>query len=178
MKLLQQTLMNFQVFISCYHTEDISFFSFLLNDILEISILIYILQDDYLDCFGDPQVIGKVSFRVTTLIWFVECNCINHQYITSLNKEYGSQCYLSCYQIGTDIEDFKCSWLVVKALEICNEEQKKTLYVSQELILPLFCFFHYYHLQDLLNNTSSVTTLPGKLWESRSSQCCKSEGTL
>ena len=27
----------------CYHTEDISFFSFLLNDILEISILIYIL---------------------------------------------------------------------------------------------------------------------------------------
>ncbi|PPD74779.1 hypothetical protein GOBAR_DD28307 [Gossypium barbadense] len=31
-------------------------------------------------------------------------------------------------QIGTDIEDFKCSWLVVKALEICNEEQKKVLY--------------------------------------------------
>ncbi|KAL2483686.1 Uncharacterized protein Fot_45130 [Forsythia ovata] len=47
------------------------------------------VQDDYLDCFGDPEVIGK---------------------------------------IGTDIEDFKCSWLVVKALEHCNEEQKKTLY--------------------------------------------------
>ncbi|KAH1083311.1 hypothetical protein J1N35_023072, partial [Gossypium stocksii] len=31
-------------------------------------------------------------------------------------------------KIGTDIEDFKCSWLVVKALEICNEEQKKVLY--------------------------------------------------
>ncbi|KAH1039477.1 hypothetical protein J1N35_041220 [Gossypium stocksii] len=30
--------------------------------------------------------------------------------------------------IGTDIEDFKCFWLVVKALEICNEEQKKVLY--------------------------------------------------
>lgn len=33
------------------------------------------------------------------------------------------------YQIGTDIEDFKCSWLVVKALEHCNEEQKKILFV-------------------------------------------------
>ncbi|GAB2284801.1 glycerol channel [Dionaea muscipula] len=47
------------------------------------------VQDDFLDCFGDPAFIGK---------------------------------------IGTDIEDFKCSWLVVKALEICNEEQKRLLY--------------------------------------------------
>nr|XP_027086341.1 farnesyl pyrophosphate synthase 1 isoform X1 [Coffea arabica] len=31
-------------------------------------------------------------------------------------------------KIGTDIEDFKCSWLVVKALERCSEEQKKILF--------------------------------------------------
>lgn len=31
-------------------------------------------------------------------------------------------------QIGTDIEDFKCSWLVVKALELSNFEQKQFLY--------------------------------------------------
>ncbi|KAG7605286.1 Farnesyl pyrophosphate synthase 1 [Arabidopsis thaliana] len=47
------------------------------------------VQDDYLDCFADPETLGK---------------------------------------IGTDIEDFKCSWLVVKALERCSEEQTKILY--------------------------------------------------
>lgn len=46
------------------------------------------VQDDFLDCFGDPEVIGK---------------------------------------IGTDIEDFKCSWLVVQALQRANENQMKTL---------------------------------------------------
>lgn len=47
------------------------------------------VQDDFLDCYGDPEFIGK---------------------------------------IGTDIEDFKCSWLVVKATELCNEEKKKVLF--------------------------------------------------
>ncbi|KAM3350656.1 hypothetical protein ACQJBY_023010 [Aegilops geniculata] len=46
------------------------------------------VQDDYLDCFGDPESIGK---------------------------------------IGTDIEDYKCSWLVVQALEHADESQKGIL---------------------------------------------------
>ena len=57
------------------------------------------VQDDFLDCFGDPEVTGK---------------------------------------IGTDIEDGKCSWLVVTALSICSPTQR-------QLIQVLYCSsIHYY----------------------------------
>ncbi|XP_072917305.1 farnesyl pyrophosphate synthase [Hemitrygon akajei] len=46
------------------------------------------IQDDYLDCYGDPEVTGKV---------------------------------------GTDIEDNKCSWLVVQALKSVTPKQRRVL---------------------------------------------------
>jgi len=46
------------------------------------------IQDDYLDCYGAPEVIGKV---------------------------------------GRDIEENKCGWLVVQALDRCTAEQRKIL---------------------------------------------------
>merc|ERR1712100_765358 len=46
------------------------------------------IQDDYLDCYGDQKVIGKV---------------------------------------GRDIEESKCGWLVVQALQRCTPEQRQIL---------------------------------------------------
>jgi len=46
------------------------------------------VQDDFLDCYGDPAVTGK---------------------------------------IGTDIQDNKCSWLIVQALRECSPSDRETI---------------------------------------------------
>lgn len=46
------------------------------------------IQDDFLDCYGKPEDIGK---------------------------------------IGTDIQDNKCSWLVIQAMKVCNSKQLAVL---------------------------------------------------
>lgn len=56
----------------------------------------YQVQDDYLDCFGNPEITGKV---------------------------------------GTDIQEGKCSWLVVVALQRVTPSQRKILEVIPEIFL-------------------------------------------
>lgn len=101
------------------------------------------VQDDYLDCYGSPEVIGK---------------------------------------IGTDIQDNKCSWLVVQALGMVSAEQRvlleenygkhdmecvqrvKQLYADLNLegVYHAYEEESYNKLQKLL---SGVTELPKEIFE-------------
>ncbi|KAG0527880.1 hypothetical protein BDA96_06G271400 [Sorghum bicolor] len=74
-----------------------------LRDVLIEMGIYFQAQDDYLDCFADPNTIGK---------------------------------------IGTDIEDHKCSWLIVQALSHANSNEI-------EVLLDIFSEFEdraYKHL--------------------------------
>ncbi|XP_071955179.1 farnesyl pyrophosphate synthase-like isoform X2 [Antedon mediterranea] len=62
---------------------------------MPVALALYL--DDYLDCYGEPETIGKV---------------------------------------GTDIEENKCSWLIVQALKLANEDQRKALQTNYGLDDP------------------------------------------
>lgn len=103
------------------------------------------VQDDYLDCYGTPEVIGK---------------------------------------IGTDIQDNKCSWLVVQALSRCTPQQKRVIMenygrhdatkiervkeVYKELELPQVYRDYeessFKHLMNLINTSSG--SLPASIFVS------------
>ncbi|CAO2166084.1 unnamed protein product [Urochloa humidicola] len=68
--------------------ENLDNFGDVKNILIEMGIYFQV-QDDFLDCFGDPEFTGK---------------------------------------IGTDIEELKCSWLVVQALKRVDENQKSILF--------------------------------------------------
>ncbi|KAI3505433.1 hypothetical protein L1887_27562 [Cichorium endivia] len=62
-------------------------------------------------------------------------------------------------KIGTDIEDYKCCWLVVKALELANEEQKKVLHNYEKkdpaLVAKVKELYHTLNLQDVFEDYES-----------------------
>jgi hypothetical protein len=124
------------------------------------------VQDDYLDCYGAPEVIGKVCIsvcnraccrmcrvsclvsRVSCLVSRVSClvsrvSCLVSR-VSCLGRGRGRgrgsvlcvvrvcaaaslRLSCACVQIGTDIQDNKCGWLIVQALNIANAEQKALL---------------------------------------------------
>uniref|UniRef100_A0A0D9WAJ8 Farnesyl pyrophosphate synthase n=1 Tax=Leersia perrieri TaxID=77586 RepID=A0A0D9WAJ8_9ORYZ len=87
-------------------------FSGLKDILIEMGIYFQIqvpFQDDYLDCFADPNAIGK---------------------------------------IGTDIEDHKCSWLIVQALGHADNNQIEVLHVS-------YHFVRSYKSMDIYRNNVS-----------------------
>lgn len=71
------------VLMAASQSSDLDALKSVLLDLGEV----FQVQDDFLDCFGDPAITGK---------------------------------------IGTDIEDGKCSWLAVKALELASPTQRHT----------------------------------------------------
>lgn len=101
------------------------------------------IQDDFLDCFGDPETIGKV---------------------------------------GTDIQDNKCSWMVVQALQRCTPAQRtilennygqwddkkvrkvKELYKTLDLV-KVFEEYEQASYKDIQAELDKVTLMPRDVFE-------------
>ncbi|TXG68070.1 hypothetical protein EZV62_009345 [Acer yangbiense] len=77
---------------------------------------------DLLDLFNETRILKIILMsRTPLLIWESVIKYRMIIWILLVTQKW---------LVGTDIEDFKCSWLVVKALECCNDEQKKLLYAN------------------------------------------------
>ncbi|KAG6619745.1 hypothetical protein I3842_Q085200 [Carya illinoinensis] len=91
---------------------------------------------------GEKDLYYHIVQYKTTYYSFYLLNLDNHIDVKNILVEMrgllsstGKDDYLDCFgdpettsKIRTDIEDFKCSWLLVKALELSNEAQKKDNY--------------------------------------------------
>ena len=72
------------------------------------------VQDDFLDCYGNPEITGKV---------------------------------------GRDIQEGKCTWLIVVALQRATPEQKKILEVRFQFLI--FCkFLNYYNISKFFSRNA------------------------
>ena len=130
------------------------------------------LQDDYLDCFGDPEFIGKVRCLHILFLLYRISAIVGPIATKALFSWTWSHQYLFLSQIGTDIEDYKCSWLVVQALERAAENQKSILFVSTIKLANLF-----HNINDKVRK-SFMSVQTGKLRKVWSSVCCKGEGLV
>lgn len=79
-------------------------------------------------------------------------------------------CSLKYYQIGTDIEDFKCSWLVVQALERADENEKKILSVRASVFPSPMTYLLMVKMDTRFSYI--LYLLSGELWETGFRACC------
>jgi len=79
------------------------------------------IQDDYLDCFGDPAVTGKVGANLCfSCSMYYEPRLITFNYLNRIIPQF----YIVLLKVGSDITDGKCTWLAVKALQTVSPEQE------------------------------------------------------